>query len=128
MDEDLEKQSVHPLVLPPSDAYLPGERLRNLQRLREKNSFTDFQTDVYPKHLQDHVASQPIHKRILQVTLPHRERCIGCYRRMAMRVHTAYDRNEAKRLCARNSRCVRPACQSMYKNDDKTKKELIAWR
>ncbi|KAJ1361498.1 hypothetical protein KIN20_020764 [Parelaphostrongylus tenuis] len=36
---------IHPPVLPPGDAYIPDERVENLQRLREENFVYRFQDE-----------------------------------------------------------------------------------
>ncbi|KAJ1365187.1 hypothetical protein KIN20_025421 [Parelaphostrongylus tenuis] len=75
---------VHPPALPPGDPYVPDERVENLQRLRQKNSFTDFKMDVYLRYFHDYAAPQSAPRRILDVTLPRRGRCIGCHKKMVI--------------------------------------------
>ncbi|KAJ1364223.1 hypothetical protein KIN20_024258 [Parelaphostrongylus tenuis] len=49
-------------------------------------------------------APHPTPRRIREITLPRRERCIGSYRKMVIRLNTAYAQNDAKRVSTRPQR------------------------
>ncbi|KAJ1362704.1 hypothetical protein KIN20_022359 [Parelaphostrongylus tenuis] len=105
--------------LPSDDAHVPHEGVEVLQRPRE-NFVHRLQRETSSPILTREIAQQPTLRRILEVTLPHRGRAVGSYRKLVLRVSNEYLRFNEKSMIdekPRNSECTMSGTRDPEKAD-----------